>query len=444
MLTVPLRFWVFRIIFLLLLGSGIVLLGWTIVRSAVGDGYMIVVQRSPNLSIEAQIKYADAALRYSPHDPLIHWRRGGVYLKAVNEEMTESRLEVALDELRTAARMSPGDYRVWLALGRVLDRGGSTAEARQAFEHAVELAPNHFDPRWALGNLLLRSGDRDGSFAQMRLALSNKPSAFPLVFDYAWEVYQGDARAIAAALDPPHEVQAQMVAMLIYRGRVDDAFTVWSGMHSRTPNDALKVAEALFNTGHFKISFDVWNSVEIADRPAPDPGSVLTNGGFESTPALNEKTPFLTWQIKPFPGTNVTLDRKEPREGRQSLRIRFDVKGNVAFTIAAQTVPAKPSTSYRLTFSVKSEELMSLSTPIIEIFDSAFDLTGGNRVRIATKSLPNGTKEWTDYALDFTTGAQTEAVTVRIQRLPCSEPPCPIEGLIWFDQFKLAEKGKIR
>ncbi len=442
MLTVPLRPLPVRIIFLLALAAGLSPLGWMIVRSAIGDSVMTFVQNSPNLSLEAQLEGADLALRYSPRDPLTHWRRGGVYLKAANEELMESRLEVALDEFRAATRMSADDYRVWLALGRALDRSGSTADARQAFERAVELAPNHFDPRWAFGNHLLRAGDRDGSFAQMRLALSNRPSALPLIFDYAWNVYQGDGRAIAAALAPPPEVKARMVALLINRGRVDDALSIWREMNSRAANDAQRVAEALFNSGHFKQSYEVWNSVEIPDRPSPDNGSLLANGGFERKLTLNDKTPFLTWHIRPAPGVKITLDRKEPRDGQQSFRAGFDVRGNAAFTIATQNVPVKPSTNYRLTFSVKIEELESLSTPIIEVFDSAYELVGGARVRVATPPLPNGKHPWTDFALEFTTNAQTEAVTVRIQRLPCPEPPCPIEGRVWLDEFKLVEKAK--
>jgi hypothetical protein len=225
---------------------------------------------------------------------------------------------------------------------------------------------------------------------------------------------------------------------------VDDALAIWRGMSTRTASDAQRVAEALFNAGHFSKSYEVWNSVEIADRPVADAGSLLSNGGFERKLPLNDKTPFLAWQVKPVPGVKAILDRKEPRDGRQSLRVGFNVRENVAFTVATQTVPVRPSTNYVLTFSFKSEGLESLSTPIIEVFDSAYDITGGNRVRVATRPLPNGSKGWTDDQLEFTTNAQTEAVTIRIQRLPYSEPPCPIEGIVWFDEFKLSEKGRLR
>src|SRR5262245_12595415 len=201
MITIPLRPIPIRIIFLLALAAGLSALGWVVVHSAIGDSVMIYVQRDPKLSVEAQIEGADMALKYSPRNPLTHWRRGGVYLNAANEEMEESRVNVAIEELRAATGMSPEDYRVWLALGRALDRGGDVVEARAAFERAISLAPNHFDPRWAFGNHLLRAGDRDGSFAQMRLALNDRPSALPLIFDYAWGVYRGDGKAITAALD---------------------------------------------------------------------------------------------------------------------------------------------------------------------------------------------------------------------------------------------------
>ncbi|MCI0524578.1 MAG: tetratricopeptide repeat protein, partial [Acidobacteria bacterium] len=223
MLTISLRPWPVRILFLLALIAAVGALGWMIARPAIGDSVMVSIERSPSLSLQSRIEWADVALKLAPRDPLVHWRRGGLYLQAANEEMVESHLEVALDELRAAANISPDDYRVWLSLGRGLDRSGSSAEARQAFERAVRLAPNHFDPRWVFGNYLLRAGDRDGSFAQMRVALRNRPSAMPLIFDYAWGVYGADGRAIAAALDPPREVTARMVALLINRGRVDDA-----------------------------------------------------------------------------------------------------------------------------------------------------------------------------------------------------------------------------
>lgn len=443
MITIPLRPLPVRILFLLAMAAGFASLCWVVTRAAIGDSVMTFVQRSQKISIEAQIEGADMALKYAPRYPLIHWRRGGVYLKAANEELDESQVRVAIDEFREAARMSPDDYRAWLALGRALDRSGDMAEAREAFEHAVALAPNHFDPLWAFGNHLLRAGDRDGSFKQMRTALKNKPSALPLVFDYAWNVYRGDGKAIVTALDPPRSTQSTLATLLIYRGRVDDAMATWRAMTTRTAYDAQKITEALFNSGNFRKAYEAWMSVEIPGRPAPDTGSLLSNGGFEGKLLFGQKTPFLTWQINLPGGVKLIQDRKKPRAGQQSLRAGFDMRGNVSFTIISQTVPVKPSTSYLLTFSIKRENLQSLSTPLVDVFDSAYDIMRGARFRVATKPLEVGSSdEWEDYKLEFTTNPQTEAATVRIHRPPCSELPCPIDGRLWFDEFKLVEKAK--
>ena len=69
----------------------------------------------------------------------------------------------------------------------------------------------------------------------------------------------------------------------------------------------------------------------------------------------------------------------------------------------------------------------------------ANQLANENRLRAATTPLPNGNNDWKEIVLHFVTKAETEAVTVRVQRLPCAEPPCPLSGRLWLDDFKLVE-----
>ncbi len=437
MLTISFRPVIVRIIFLLILVAGFGALGWAVIRAAIGDSIMTFVQRSASLSPDAKREGADIAAKYSPRDPLIHWQRGGVYFDAANEEFEGKRLDVALDELHKATQMSPEDYRVWLALGRALDRSGSTAEARAALDKGLQLAPNHFETRWALGNHLLRAGDRDGSFTQMRLALANRPSALPLVFDYAWNVFQGDGKAIAKALDPPASVRSQMIAMLISRGKVEDGLALWREINSPTAKDVQRVTESLVNAGRFAAAYDLWKSAKILDpsRPEPDAGSLLANGGFERKFSVNSSTPFYEWRVAPGGVMRVSLDQKEPFEGNYSLRYSFNLDSNTAFTLAAQTMPVKPNKKYCLSFFVRTEELESLSTPFVEVYDAA-DI---KRSHAATAPIPIRTIKWTEYEIAIPTAATTEALTVRLQRQPCPEDPCPIAGRAWFDDFKVRE-----
>jgi len=438
MITIPFRPLALRLLLLVLVLAGLVVLSWPIVRAAIGDSVLSFVQRNPNLSPEAQIQGADVAVVYADNDPLAHLGRGRVYLAAANEEQSEERLAAAEDELRQAAKMSPEDYRAWLALGKALERNGKLSEARSALERSVKLAPEHFDPRWAMGNYLLRNGEREAAFAQFRQAVDGRTSAVPLVFDYAWESYQGDGKAIAAAITPKGEARPQLIVLLIGRNRVGDAMDVWRESLPHTPAEAEQVSRALFYNGHMSEAYEVWSSSPAADSPAPDPNSLLADGGFEKTLSMSAKTPFLTWRIQPISGVKVSLDRKDPQKGQQSLRIGFEVSDNIPMTVIGQTVPVKPSTTYVLGYSVRTEELRSLSMPIIEIVDAA----DAGRLRVTAEKWPIGDRDWREEQIKFTTTAQTGAVTVRLQRQPCDVPPCPINGRVWLDSFKLFEAVK--
>jgi tetratricopeptide (TPR) repeat protein len=438
MVTIKLQPLIFRLSFLLFLATGLGLLGWFVARAAIGDSYLTYVQRSAVLSTEGKIEGADLALKFSPHDSLIRWQRGGVYFNAANEDLMDERLSVALDDLRQAARMNPEDYRIWMSLGRALDRNGSPAEARAALERALQLAPRHFEPRWALGNHLLRAGDRDASFVQMRLALANRPAAIPIVFDYAWAAYEGDGKAVAEALSPPPEVKARMISLLIARGDVEDGLSVWRGMVSPGLKDMQRVTESLVNAGRFAAAYEIWSKAEIPDRPSADSHSLLANSSFEQTIPSDSKMLFYSWRIGRHDGVRVTLDRTEQVAGGQSLRLSFEVEENAAIILATQTVPVKPKTSYCVRFFVKTEELESLSTPFVELFDSA-DI---KRARAATAPFPTRDHNWTEYVISLATLSDTEAVTIRLARPPCAESPCPIAGRIWIDDFKLIECDK--
>ena len=198
MATIPLGPIPIRLLLLVVVLIGTAWLVWFVGRSALGDSFITFVQRSADLSSEARLQGADTAAKLANRDPLVHLGRGTVYLASANEEQNEALVPTAISELRLATEINPEDYRAWLALGRALDRSGATQEARAALERSTALAPRHFEPRWALGNHLLRAGDRQASFEQLKIALAGRPSALPLVLDYAWEAFQGDGRAIAA------------------------------------------------------------------------------------------------------------------------------------------------------------------------------------------------------------------------------------------------------
>lgn len=438
MATISVRPIIVRLPLLILALAGFGVLSWLVARSAVGDAVMSAVLRTPNLPLEDKLRWADLAAGLAERDPLSHFGRGGVYLSAATEEQNEQFLATALAELREATKTNPEDYRTWLAFGRALDRGGFQNEARQALESSIKLAPSHFEPRWAMGNHLLRKGERDAAFVHFRQALAGRQSALPLVFDYAWDSFNGNGRAIAEALALNGESRSQMIALLVGRNRYADAISIWRETSNHSAAEAQQVASALFYAGQMAAAYEVWNSVQMLDRPTPDAGSLLANGSFENQLTLDSKVPFLTWRIGAMGGVKVSVDRKAPTDGNQSLRVSFDVRENVPQTFFAQTIAVKPSTAYQLSYSVKTEELIGWSMLTLEAIDAA----DAGRLRTTNAPLPNKTTEWKEEQVKFTTTAKTEAVTIRFQRQPCPDPPCLLTGRAFFDAFKLTEVAK--
>ncbi|MBI1761270.1 MAG: tetratricopeptide repeat protein [Acidobacteria bacterium] len=438
MISIPIRFMALRLALLLVLTVALGWLGWSITRAAIGDSLSSYAERTPNLSNEARLRSADAAAKYAPQDPLVRWNRGGLYLAAAADEQAEQFLPTAVAELRAATQASPNDYRLWLTYGRALERNGTLAEARAAFKRAVELAPNHFDSQWGLGNYLLRADERAAAFDALRQALRQRPAAMPLIFDYAWNVYDGDSRAIAEALAETNETRAQLAALLSTRHRVDDALQLWRESNPHTPAETRQLAIALTNAGHFKAAYDLWRATKDDALPPLDSNSMLANGSFEQNFDPASTLPLLSWRCQPGQTVNVSLDQQTHAVGQMSLRFRFEQEENLTLILATQTAPVQPNTSYCLSFAARTEALQSLSTPLVSVTDAVEE----KRLGVSSAPLPNGTRDWQPTTLRFTTKPATEAVTVRVQRLPCAEPPCPLTGRLWLDDFKLAECAK--
>lgn len=427
-----------RLVLLLVLTACLGWLGWLNTRAAIGDSISNYAERSPDLSNEARLRSADTAATYATQDPLVRWKRGGIYLAVAADEQAEQLLPVASSELRSATQLSPNDYRLWLTYGRALERNGTLAEARAAFNRAVELAPQHFDPQWGLGNHLLRAGEPEAAFAALRKALRQRPAAMPLIFDYAWNVYEGNSRAIVEALADTHETRMQLAALLSGRNRVEDALQLWRASGAPTPAETRQLAEALTNAGHFNAAYELWRAAKDDTLPPTDDASLLANGSFEQNFDPASTLPLLSWRSQPGKTVTVSLDQQTRAAGQMSLRFRFEQEENLTLILATQTAPVKPNTSYCLSFAARSEALQSLSTPLVSVVDAA----DNNRLSVTTLPLPNGTHVWQTTTIRFTTKPETEAVTVRVQRLPCAEPPCPLTGRLWLDDFKLAECSK--
>lgn len=428
-----------RLIFLSGLAALLGWLSWLCIRTAIGDSLVTYARRAVEADQETRLQAVQAAADYVSDDPSVRFQSGLVYLDAFKSGADEKNLANAIRELRAAARINPEDYRIWLALSRALEQSTESslqAEAQRSLEQAVRLAPRHFEPPWALGNFLLRTGKREPACAAFRAAVTSRPEAFPLIFDSLWEAWQGDLPALLQALDPPPAVRAQMAVALAHRRHLTQALAVWQESE-HTRDSSRLMTSALLDGGFYSAAFEVWRKTPGLSLPVPDAGSLLSNGGFDREIALGSAAPFLSWQINPYEGVNAALDEQQPHSGRYSLRISFETKDSGEFEFARQNVPVSPATSYRVSFVVRSQELKSFSPPLLEVTDMS-----GTEKRGSAPPAESDIREWRESAIDFTTGQNTEAVSVRIFRRACPESPCPLTGRFWIDSIRLIKVTK--
>lgn len=433
MIVVNLRPIIARLVLFSCLFGGAVVVAQRVIRTALSESFSGYVERTPTLSIVAQLEATDRAVRFAPFNPSARLQRGSRYLAAATEEGDDERALLSIEELRRATELAPTDYRASLALGRALDRLGDFPAARRAFEQTLQLAPNYFDSHWAFGNHLLRTGDREAAFIQLRQALALRPAALSLIFDYAWEAYGGETGAIIRALAPSPADQARMASLLARRNSTDAALDVWRQIPTPAPDDVREFTLSLLQSGRPGPAWRVWSAANLPEQVDPDPDSLLVNGGFERDVQLNTRIPFRSWQISAPAGVRVTVDRRDPDEGTRSLRVSFSLENNSSVTVATQVVPAAPDREYCLTFSLRTEDLKSLSLPRIELFDTA----SPDRAYAATPPFPAELVGWTDQSLRLRTASTTDSLTLRLQRPPCADPFCSIEGRLWLDQIKL-------
>jgi hypothetical protein len=192
---------------------------------------------------------------------------------------------------------------------------------------------------------------------------------------------------------------------------------------------------ALFEARRFHAALDVYRSIAPESAGGVSTGQLL-NGGFEKDINAAEKHPF-DWEVRPVAQVQMGIDPRDAHGGGRSLRLLFNSRSGLNFNHISQLVVVEPSTRYRLEFFIRTNNLKSATTPVLEVLDRGEK--GG--VLASSAPAPADTGDWQQVALDFTTPAQTEAVTVQIILPRCAEGSCPIFGRVWYDDFSLQRVG---
>lgn len=369
---------------------------------------------------------AATAKDFAPNDPLANL----LFANSKKNIAVLNQSEPFVPFFENAAKLAPNDYRYWVDLARVRDQTGDTANSETAFRRAVELAPNYAYPRWLLGNLLLRSGRQTEAFAEFKRVAQNHSTLRLQVFYVLWETLNGNAAQLEQTVGDTPNVNTGLTLFYAVKNRPDDVLRVWNKLNPVQKEEARyeadTAAKTLYNKARYRTALILMRELGTTQAEIEK----ITNGGFENEITKSSDLTF-DWQVQQIKGVDVTLDLRAPQEAKRSLRLTFNGYNEPTLQHVTQIVAVQPSTRYRMSFSVKTSELKSAGTPIVEVVDS-------QTTKSLTASAPFaiGSSEWKTVNLDFTTTPETEGILIRTTRQFCGEN-CPIVGSIWYDDFKL-------
>lgn len=369
----------------------------------------------------SRLDIANAAVSLSLTNPDAHYVRGTI-LELGND------LPGAIAEYYQAAQARPDDYVLWLSLARARELNGETAGALAAARQAVPLAPSYAQPHWQLGNILLRAGQKDEAFKELRLAGNSNPTLMPNIIDLAWRVSGGKPEFVEQAIEPKSpEAYRALGDFFKKEKQIAAAVAMYAAAASgATEEDRRTSLAEIIAAKQFKEAYALW----AVGRQAGGPGAMF-DPGFEGESDLYE--PGFGWRtVDNSQAFQLSLDTADPGQGRSSLRVDFRGDSDPGSPIISQLVLVEPHAHYQLRFVARTDGVVTGGLPWVVVIDANSTNALGQ-----SSGVPQGTNAWREYTVDLETGPATSAIQVGLQRQSCNNSPCPIFGSLWLDNFRL-------
>jgi tetratricopeptide (TPR) repeat protein len=368
--------------------------------------------------ISNSVSFADEAVLIGPSDPEAHRARATIL----------NRLQMpgeAVKSLETAATLRYRDDYLWIELGNTKEELGNTEGALAAMDQAVRWATYYAHTHWQRGNLLLRMGQPVDAFAALRKAVATNQTYFPSLIDLAWGVTRGDVKAAEDLIGITNDSERlALIRFLAARGEGNEVIHQ-AGLLSRPlfPENTKEIIRLLLAAKAFREASELWGGS----------GSPLLNASFEDPFVLND-TGF-GWIVPPQETKNrIAVDVSEKLEGSKSLQIHLDGIWTPETPLLSQTIIVEPKTTYRLSFSVKTKDLITGGPPVLTVSDAT-----NNQLLGKSENLPTATSPWVSLNFHFTTLPTSQAAVISLQRNHCDSSPCPIFGTLWLDQFRIEQ-----
>lgn len=365
-----------------------------------------------------QLAPAETAVKLSPRDAQAHYVRGA---------LLEARRDMggAAQEFAQAVSLRPRDNFLWLALARARELSGDRSGAIAAANEGAVRAPFYAQPHWQLGNLLLRAGNSESGFGELRLATASDPSLLPATVDLAWHLSNKNTDYVLQAIQPRRpEAYKALAEYFAKRGETEVAAAMIEAAGEPAESERRAFVAALIAAKDFRSAFTLW-----AKRHPRDPdGPMMRDGSFEQESDLDE--PGFGWRALNKPqGFSLSLDDTNPKTGKWGLAVNFDGQSDPSESVISQLVLIEPRARYQLHLAARTEELVSGGLPYVSVIDATTQQPLGQ-----TPAFPRSSN-WLDYTIDVTAPDTATAIQVMLRRQACNTTPCPAFGRMWLDDF---------
>ena len=396
------------------------LIGWFAVRWQIG---ILLSDLTPPTDPNAG-EVGLVAKKLAPADP------GPILLSAAAENDPQKAIALFED----AIRLAPNDFRTRIELGRAYEQDDQIERAEVEFKRAVELAPNYAAPRWHLGNFYLRQERESEALSQLTHAAEHNQTYRDQVLSLAWDYFQKDPTRVEKLVSEPAAI-AHLAYFFAARGAAAASLRNWDRLSAadkeRYGYRAISISDGLYSQRHFTEALSFAKQLGNATDAEPNK---ITNASFETNIGESEQARF-AWQItRTEAKLEIGADGKVAKEGTRSLRMTFRGFAKPVLANVYQTVVVEPNTRYALSFWVRTSDLRSAGTPMLEV------LNGVNDASLArTEPFANGTAEWQKMTLDLRTPENCSGIVIRTIRQYCGEE-CQITGSIWYDEFSLTKQ----
>jgi tetratricopeptide (TPR) repeat protein len=326
---------------------------------------------------------------------------------------------------------------LWINIGYTRYKTNDFTGAEAAYQKSLQLAPNYSQPHRYLGRFLLKNNQIEKAFDHLGKAAEYDSKIYPELLHLARKQFPDDGTEIEKAVKS-NDVKSQKIlaGYLIKHHLLTErtkAFLIGEDLNDKEKNEFISY---LIKKEDFQTAYHIWTSLgSHKGKFENQEKNMIFDGGFEHL-VENEEVGF-GWQIIPRNDSlAVVIDDQIYNSGKQALKIKFDGQTRAKTNVISQMILVKPNRSYRLTFAVKSSELITGGLPFIVITDAQ------SKKDIAQSKVINSTNDkWIQQIVDFRTN-ETPLITVNLQRMGCDVKLCPIMGLVWLDDFVLRELGK--